>query len=182
MNAFQEKLRSALQGNLDLQYLEELKPEDVWDAGPEGDIPLPQTSKKSIGKVLNPLPIPSICPHCAGNVKLQSNSVIYHGKEYGKWPYTYRCQRSSCHAYVGVHPHTFIPMGTLATAPMRDARKKAKAAFEPLYNGGPFSRTDAYKWLAGQLGIRNYEECHIGWFDVATCNRVIIACQNYQGD
>lgn len=180
MNAFQEKLIAAVANITHLAVTPNVSPEELWDGGEEGR-EMPAISQKSIKRVLNPIPIPLLCPHCTGNVKLQSNSVIYNGTEYGKWPYTYRCQRTGCHAYVGVHPQTFIPLGTLATAPMRDARKKAKAAFEPLYNGGPFSRTDAYKWLAGQLGIRNYAECHIAWFDVAQCNRVIIACQNYKG-
>lgn len=180
MNAFQQKLLNAVKGDVQLAPLPLILPEELWDGGEDND-PLPVIDKKSIGRVTNPLPTPVICPHCAGNVKLQSNSVIYAGTEYGDWPYTYRCQRSTCHAYVGVHPNTFIPLGTLATAPMRNARKKAKTAFEPLYRGGPFNRTEAYKWLAKEMGIRNYEACHIAWFDVEQCNRVIIACQNYKG-
>jgi hypothetical protein len=73
-----------------------------------------------------------------------------------------------------MHPFTAIPLGTLANAATREARKKAKAAFNPLWQGKRMSRTEAYQWLASALGIANVEECHIGWFDVAMCERVVI--------
>ena len=180
MNAFQEKLLKAVKGNVTLEPLPDLTPSDLW-YDPNG-AKIKPVDPKSLKKVRNPLPIPTICPHCAGNVKLMSNSVIYNGNEYGKWPYTYICQRPSCRAYVGVHPGTFIPLGTLATAPMRDARKEAKLSFNPLWeDGGPMTRTQAYAWLAEQLGIKNKEECHIGWFDVETCKRVVQVCDDYLG-
>lgn len=37
------------------------------------------------------------------------------------------------------------------------------------------SRTQAYEWLAGALGIPA-EECHIGMMDVETCGHVIALC------
>lgn len=80
-------------------------------------------------------------------------------------------------AYVGLHPFTAIPLGTLADEPTREARKRAKAAFNPIWQSGAMTRTDAYIWLAQQLGIENHEECHIGWFDVATCDRVVTVIQ-----
>jgi hypothetical protein len=57
---------------------------------------------------------------------------------------------------------------------MREARKRAKAVFNPLWQSGRMSRTDAYAWLADQLGVA-VAECHIGWFDVAQCDRVLAA-------
>ena len=63
---------------------------------------------------------------------------------------------------------------------MRDARRKAKDAFNLMWQDNyPFTRTNAYRWLAQQLGIENPEECHIGWFDVATCQRVVQVCNEY---
>lgn len=91
---------------------------------------------------------------------------------YGDWPWAYKCNSKPCNSYVGLHPFTNIPLGTLADAPTREARKKAKAAFNPLWQSKRMSRKDAYAWLAKQLGIVNAGECHIGWFDVATCERV----------
>lgn len=187
MNSFQEKLQKAVSGSPNLATslpplptYGKVKPEDVWyDAEDET---IPRVSKSAIQRVRNPLPVPVCCPHCGSNVKLMSNAAIYNGTEYGKWPYAYICWGNGCRAYVGCHPNTFIPLGTLANAPMRDARKKAKASFNPLWeNDGPMKRTEAYQWLARQLGIKNYEECHIGWFDIQTCQRVVEVCDTYLG-
>jgi hypothetical protein len=128
-------------------------------------------SRSAIARVRNPLPEPTTCRFCGGKVEIVNNSKIY-GKCYGEWPWAYRCD--CCHSYVGMHPFTAIPLGTLANAATREARKKAKAAFNPLWQGKRMSRTEAYQWLAGALGIANVEECHIGWFDVAMCERVVI--------
>jgi hypothetical protein len=35
------------------------------------------------------------------------------------------------------------------------------------------SRKEAYAWLAKALGIKNVGDCHIGWFDIAMCERVV---------
>lgn len=34
------------------------------------------------------------------------------------------------------------------------------------------TRRAAYSWLAGELGVE-VKRCHIGWFDVAECHRVV---------
>ncbi len=132
-------------------------------------------SRRAIARVRNPLPAPTVCPHCGAPVEIVNNAAIY-GRSYGEWPWAYACDGADgdgCGAYVGMHPFTAIPLGTLADAPTRDARKKAKDAFNPLWQEKRMSRTAAYQWLAGSLGIANVEECHIGWFDVETCNRVV---------
>ena len=60
----------------------------------------------------------------------------------------------------------------MATAAIRVARKTAKAQFNVLWEGGQMSRTDAYAWLAGALGIP-VAACHFGWFDEAQCARAV---------
>jgi hypothetical protein len=88
---------------------------------------------------------------------------------------------NQCNSYVGLHPFTCIPLGTLANAGTRQARKRAKAAFNPLWqNGGPMARKEAYRWLAAVLGIAEVETCHIGWFDQATCDRVVAVVARYR--
>ena len=64
------------------------------------------------------------------------------------------------------------PMGTLAGETTRRARRGAHEAFDPLWRTGEMSRDRAYFLLAAVLGVPT-EECHIGFFDVATCERVI---------
>jgi hypothetical protein len=129
-------------------------------------------SRKAIARVTNPLPVPTVCPHCGSDCGIVNNAEIY-GREYGDWPWAVLC--SGCKAYVGLHPFTGIPLGTLATAPIRKARSAAKDEFNKLWQRGAMTRSAAYAWLAGALGIANVNECHIGWFDVAQCEAVIAA-------
>ncbi|WP_082722488.1 zinc-finger-containing protein [Burkholderia mayonis] len=89
------------------------------------------------------------------------------------WPWTFLCR--TCRAYVRLHPFTHIPLGTLADAPTREARKRAKAEFNPIWQSGAMTRIAAYVWLAQRLGIENHEECHIDRFDIETCDRVVAA-------
>ena len=130
-------------------------------------------SARAVKRVKNPLPSPDQCNRCGStSVALVSNCEIY-GKEYGEWPWLFLCME--CRSYVGLHPFTGIPLGTLADAETRDARMKAKAAFSPMWTSGDMSRSDAYAWLAARLGIQ-VESCHIGWFDVDECGRVANVC------
>jgi hypothetical protein len=73
---------------------------------------------------------------------------------------------------VGIHEYTDIPLGTLANYEMREARKHAKKLFNPLWQGGEMTRSEAYQWLAEQLQIPA-SECHIAMFDVDRCNAAI---------
>lgn len=135
-------------------------------------------SRSAIARVLDPLPAPTTCPHCNSRVELVNNEIVY-GRPYGDWPWMFLCTAAACRAYVGLHPFTDIPLGTLADKRTREARQRAKAAFNPLWSSATHKRRDArskaYAWLARQLGIK-MRECHIGWFDVATCERVVEAC------
>ncbi len=44
------------------------------------------------------------------------------------WPWVYICE--GCGSYVGMHPFTDIPLGTLADAATREARKECKAPIQ----------------------------------------------------
>lgn len=131
-------------------------------------------SRRAVARVKAPLPAPTECRHCGGLVKLVENDAIY-GMHFGEWPYAYLCQNRQCAAYVGVHPFTGIPLGTLATKEIRAARKRAKDVFNDYWMRRSMSRTAAYEWLARALGIEDVNHCHIGWFDVDQCERVIAA-------
>ncbi|KVP48431.1 zinc-finger-containing protein [Burkholderia ubonensis] len=129
-------------------------------------------SRRATARVKNALPAPTTCPYDGGPVEIVNNSAIY-GRAYGEWPWAFLCR--TCRAYVGLHPFTGIPLGTLADAATREARKRAKAAFNPIWQSGAMTRTDAYVWLAQQLGIA-VGECHVGWFDATVCDRVVAIC------
>lgn len=130
----------------------------------------------AVARVKNPLPVPEQCPRCSGtSVLVVNNSAIY-GKQYGKWPFAYYCD--GCGAYVGMHPGTNIPLGTLADEVTRAARRDCKTPFESVWKSGLLSRTAAYQWLAEQLGI-SVDECHFGWFEADTCQRAKTLCEQY---
>lgn len=134
---------------------------------------LPQFSKSAERRVKDRLPIPNVCPHCGGAVRFANNSEVY-GQPYGDWPWLYRCEQDSCRAYVGTHPHTNLPVGTLATAAIRSARVKAKTRFNELWQSGGMSRREAYSWLASRMNIP-VAACHFGWFDVGQCDEALKA-------
>ena len=133
--------------------------------------PLPHVSRRALARVKNPLPVPTSCPYCAGTVSLLINSAIYR-REYGEWPYAYLCR--PCDAYVGLHPETDIPLGTLANSELRVARQSSKALFHSMMEACGLSRAEAYIWLAGKMGIP-VGECHFGWFGLDRCAQARVA-------
>lgn len=128
-------------------------------------------SKKAIARVLNPLPIPSECPHCNGHVEITLNRVIY-GVDYGDWPWVYHCVE--CHAIASMHPFTAIPMSKMAGKDLRKAREKAKKYFHTLEEC--LGRRQAYAWLAGKMNMP-VAECHFGWFDLDQCEKAGEICE-----
>lgn len=136
--------------------------------------PLPHVSRRALKRVKNPMQAPTVCRYCSGCVELVSNAEIYNGREYGDWPYAYLC--ADCDAYVGLHPDTDIPLGTLADAKLRKDRNASKAIFHRVKEFHGFSRSLAYQWLAREMGIP-VESCHLGWFDHEQCGHALVLCQ-----
>ena len=128
-------------------------------------------SRRATARVRDPLPVPTFCHLCGGPVECLENKVVY-GRNFGEWPWIYPC--SSCHARVGLHPFTAIPLGTLADEPTREARIAAKLTFKAWRETRGLSRSDAYAALAEEMGIPA-RECHFGWFREARCNEAIRA-------
>lgn len=112
-----------------------------------------------------------ICPYCGKKAKCQDSSVIY-GRSYG--PAWICPDFPRCDAYVGCHPGTKAPLGRLANKELREAKKNAHSAFDPLWRSKKMTRSEAYKWLAEALGIEQ-AKCHIGMFDVEQCEKVVCA-------
>lgn len=119
-----------------------------------------------------------ICPYCQQQTEYVSSSVVYRGRDYGM---IYLCRK--CDAWVGCHKGTTSPLGRVADAELREAKKAAHAAFDPIWRAkmtNQYSkfraRNEAYAWLAQALGIPR-EDCHIGMMDVELCLRTIAACK-----
>lgn len=117
-----------------------------------------------------------LCPECGcrGYNVVKGRSVYSADSPYAHRPVAV-CSNPACDARAAVHirgPNRGKPMGTLAGAKTRRARSAAHRAFDPLWLDGNMQREEAYAVLATVLRIP-YEDCHIGLFDVATCQRVI---------
>ena len=116
-----------------------------------------------------------VCPYCGETSRLTTGREVYPGRNrrelHGK--YFYVC--TPCDARVGCHMNTIIPLGGLADAQLRAARTAAHRAFDTKWQCGTMTRTQAYNWLAKQLGTDS-KQCHIGMFDVETCQRVVALC------
>lgn len=124
---------------------------------------------------------PTICRYCGSPVVYTSNAEIY-GKEYGTGK-CYLCR--NCRAFVGVHPGTNKPLGTLANEELRRYRQATHYWFDQIWKK-PLrltTRYKAYAWLSEQLGISK-EKTHIGMFEKEECVKTIKLSQelieNYQ--
>ena len=138
--------------------------------------PLPYVSRSALRRVAHAMPVPTACSCCGGQVELVENSLIYNGHSYGCWPYAYLCL--DCRAYVGLHPDTDLPLGTLADEPLRKARNSCKQPFERIWRGGLMTRKNAYRWLASCMGM-TADECHFGLFNVEQCEQARRHCEQY---
>lgn len=140
--------------------------------------PLPYVSRRALARVKNRLPPPTFCPHCWGDVELVSHTRIYNGREFGNWPYVYLCV--DCGAYVGLHPDTDLPLGTLADQDLRERRKWAKGRFNVCLvrffgKHKKEARNRAYAWLAERMRIP-LAECHFAMFDIERCELAAEVC------
>ncbi len=125
---------------------------------------------------------PDPCPYCQGTVTLHQSSDHIYRRDYGP---VWQCE--DCKAYVGCHKGTTEPLGRLADAELRTAKKAAHTAFDPLWEqkikrhsvSKKTARNAGYEWLAGQLEI-DKNDCHIGMFDPAMCKRVAEVCAPYR--
>jgi len=129
-------------------------------------------SKAAIARVKDPLPQPNECPYCGSGVSIVHHTKVYNGREFGDWPWLYRCDSDKCDSYVGMHPYTNIPLGTLANAATRVARRAAKEVFTRYWQSNNMTRTDGYAELARRMDI-NVSDCHFGHFEVEQCEHVI---------
>jgi hypothetical protein len=114
------------------------------------------------------------CPYCDKPAKLVTGSKIYPHRVDLFSKKFYLCE--SCDAYVGCHKSTDKPLGRLANKELRALKMKAHEAFDPRWRSGEMTRSDAYAWLAGELGVSK-SNCHIGMFDEVMCQAVINVCK-----
>lgn len=84
-----------------------------------------------------------------------------------------------CGAFVGCHDGTTKPLGAPAGKQTKRVRSDAHKKFDYIWRTGKMTRNEAYKWLAGRIGI-NASDCHIGNMDKTTALKVIATVQAYE--
>lgn len=137
--------------------------------------PLPHISRKALKRVKDPFPKPCGCRYCGSDVHLVKNSEVY-GRLYGDWPFMYLC--TGCRAYVGLHPNTDIPLGSLADGALRKARSDSKAVFYSLLEKLGIPRGEGYKRLAVRMN-KDPSECHFGMFELEDCRLAKEICETF---
>lgn len=120
------------------------------------------------------------CPYCDRSAELVGGDVIYpHRHDLARKKF-WLC--TPCNAFVGCHAQGdgTRPLGRLANAELRAAKQAVHRVFDPLWRDSRPHRNRlrrrAYEWLAGHLGI-DVKKCHVGMFDVETCNRAAQICR-----
>lgn len=105
------------------------------------------------------------CAECEAPMKLRASK---HGLFWGCTFYP------ECKGTHGAHSDG-RPLGKPANAETKLARRRAHRAFDQLWvaKDATMTRSQAYVWLARRLGM-DVRDCHIGKFDAATCERVIL--------
>lgn len=119
------------------------------------------------------------CDYCHRPAKLVTGAVIYPNRQDLLHKRFWHCE--PCGAWVGCHDRNRRmgfngdePKGRLANAALRRKKIAAHAAFDPLWKSKEMTRTEAYAWLAAEIGM-SAPNMHIGMLDVDGCNAVIAA-------
>lgn len=103
------------------------------------------------------------CPYCGKPSAFYATSTLIWRQDFGA---IYACL--PCDAWVGCHKGTIKAKGRLANATLRNLKKRAHEAFDPIWRGGMMSRGAAYAWLSDHMGLDG-ADCHIGMMDEDQC-------------
>lgn len=118
------------------------------------------------------------CQYCGCNpLKVMGKDLYPERKKLWRKKFL-RCEQ--CDAQVGCHnsgDHKWKPFGPLANRPLRQLRKKAHAAFDPIWQSGVMTRKEAYDWMADRLKLSR-DQAHIGMLSEEQCERLMILSEN----
>lgn len=117
------------------------------------------------------------CDYCRDPATLVKGKKIYPHRPDLYELFFWECE--PCKAYVGTHKNNpkHKRLGRLANAELRQAKKRAHFAFDPLWRRGDMNRREAYKWISEELQILP-RYCHIGMFNLKQCKKLIKICNN----
>lgn len=111
------------------------------------------------------------CQYCDREAELVTGEKTYpHLTSLHHIPFWF-CQ--PCEAWVGCHPGTKTPLGSVANAELRLKRMQAHSAFDSTWTNRK-ERSKQYAWLADVMGLSE-DKCHIGSFSEEQCQQVLDA-------
>lgn len=112
-----------------------------------------------------------VCPNCGVSAVTKKRKIITGDNTDNEWVWI--CPNyPKCDMYVGCHPGTFKPLGTLADNDLRALRWRAHKAMDTCWKSGRMSRDEAYEELQVVLEVGS-NEAHIGKLDSEQCEKVI---------
>lgn len=130
------------------------------------------------------------CDYCGKPAKLVTGDAIYPGNSKVQHKHFWHCE--PCNAWVGCYEQspTLKPVGKLADAKLRKARREFHGVFDMLWMSGFLRLTQtagsgvtkhdcisiAYKWLSERMGIRG-RDCNVGNFNLDQCINARKICE-----
>jgi len=112
------------------------------------------------------------CPYCNKPTILRPSSFVY-GKNAPDYGWFWLCVRyPRCDAYVGCHPGTQRPLGTLANKALRTLRINAHNLFDQLWKKGKLDRKQCYLLLQDATNLPP-RDAHISRLNNEQCKKVI---------
>lgn len=125
----------------------------------------------------------SQCVYCNGYCDFVDSIEIYKHTNYGM---AYWCR--SCNVWVGTHRGNDQSLGTVASKELRELRHTAHQKFDPICAAKVLqgakkkaAKAAGYNWLSKVLEI-DPVTCHIGYFNIEQCKKVIEACDKVYED
>lgn len=106
------------------------------------------------------------CPYCGAPTELVDDTEIY-GRTFGTRCYVCR----PCGAWVGCHKGTDRALGRIANKELRELKRQAHEAFDPIWEKGFLPQKAAYMVLSAAFGLPP-DQTHIGMFDEEMCMKV----------
>lgn len=112
-----------------------------------------------------------MCPECGKMAVTKKRKLITSDNADNEWVWT--CpDYPKCDMYVGCHPGTIKPLGTLANQELRSLRWRAHKAMDTCWKSDRMTRDEAYEELQIVLEL-GPKEAHIDRLNRAQCEKVI---------
>lgn len=131
---------------------------------------------------------PPTCPYCGQPAELVMGDAVYPQMPKLHTLCFWVC--TPCDARVGCHgvgkkavvngrrvvSDGQIPLGSLANAPLRQARQDVHSVFDPLWTRGDMTRSEAYAWLSMRVPFDIDNIAHVAHYTLEQCSLVIDLC------